>query len=171
MEGLGRSIPSFDLHAALGASAAHLERFGGHRAAAGLSIRPENVDAFADAFARHADGTVDDDDLRHVTAVDAILPRGTKLTLDLCAELARLAPFGLGNPEVTLLAADCELSDLQTVGDGKHLRFRVRQHGFDAGGAIAFGLGDSSTGCAGRRGTTSPSGSRRTAGTAPSRRS
>jgi exonuclease RecJ-like protein len=42
---------------------------------------------------------------------------------------------------VTLLAADCELSELQTVGDGKHLRFRVRQHGTDAGGAIAFGLG------------------------------
>jgi single-stranded-DNA-specific exonuclease len=140
-KGSGRSIPSFDLHAALGASAAHLERFGGHRAAAGLSIRPENVDAFADAFARHADVAVADDDLRPLTVVDAIVPRGARLTLDLCAELARLAPFGLGNPEVTLLAADCELSELQTVGDGKHLRFRVRQHGTDAGGAIAFGLG------------------------------
>jgi single-stranded-DNA-specific exonuclease len=140
-KGSGRSIPSFDLHGALGASAAHLERFGGHRAAAGLSIRPENVDAFADAFARHADGEVADDDLRPFTVVDAILPRSTRLTLELCTELARLAPFGLGNPEVTLLAADCELSDLQTVGDGKHLRFRVRQHGTDAGGAIAFGLG------------------------------
>ena len=140
-KGSGRSIPSFDLHAALGASAAHLERFGGHRAAAGLSIRPENVGAFADAFARHADVAVADDDLRPLTVVDAILPRGARLTLDLCVELARLAPFGLGNPEVTLLAADCELSELQTVGDGKHLRFRVRQHGTDAGGAIAFGLG------------------------------
>jgi single-stranded-DNA-specific exonuclease len=145
-KGSGRSIPSFDLHAALGASAAHLERFGGHRAAAGLSIRPENVDAFEDAFARHADAAVADDDLRPFTVVDAILPRPrgngtTRLTLDLCHELARLAPFGLGNPEVTLLAADCELSELQTVGDGKHLRFRVRQHGTDAGGAIAFGLG------------------------------
>jgi single-stranded-DNA-specific exonuclease len=140
-KGSGRSIPSFDLHAALGASAAHLQRFGGHRVAAGLSIRPENVDAFADAFARHADVAVADDDLRALTVLDAILPRGARLTLDLCAELARLAPFGLGNPEVTLLAADCELSELQTVGDGKHLRFRVRQHGTDAGGAIAFGLG------------------------------
>jgi single-stranded-DNA-specific exonuclease len=140
-KGSGRSIPSFDLHAALGASAAHLERFGGHRAAAGLSIRPDAVDAFADAFARHADGLVQDADLEAMTAVDAILPRGTKLTLDLCAELARLAPFGLGNPEVTLLAADCEVSELQAVGDGKHLRFRVRQHGVDAGGAIAFGQG------------------------------
>jgi single-stranded-DNA-specific exonuclease len=140
-KGSGRSIPSFDLHAALGASSAHLERFGGHRAAAGLSIRPEQVDAFADAFAREADALVLDDDLNPVTVVDAILPRRTRLTLELSAELGRLAPFGLGNPEVTLLAADCELGDLQTVGDGKHLRFRVRQHGVDAGGAIAFRLG------------------------------
>src|SRR5829696_1424532 len=63
-KGSGRSIPSFDLHAALGASSAHLERFGGHRAAAGLSIRPDEVDAFADAFARHADGLVQDADLQ-----------------------------------------------------------------------------------------------------------
>jgi hypothetical protein len=63
------------------------------------------------------------------------------LTLDLCEELRRLAPFGLGNPEVTLLAPGCELGDLATVGDGKHLRFRVHRDGRDAGGAIAFGQG------------------------------
>src|SRR5207253_1849701 len=63
------------------------------------------------------------------------------LTLDLCAELARLAPFGLGNPGVTLLVAGCELSDVATVGDGKHLRFRVKDGARDAGSAIAFGFG------------------------------
>jgi len=42
---------------------------------------------------------------------------------------------------VTLLAGGCELVDLNTVGEGKHLRFRVRQHGRDAGQAIAFGMG------------------------------
>src|SRR5205814_10637252 len=64
-----------------------------------------------------------------------------ELTLDLCAELARLAPFGLGNPGVTLLAAGCELSDVAAVGDGKHLRFRVKDGSRDAGSAIAFGFG------------------------------
>src|SRR5205085_3494719 len=63
------------------------------------------------------------------------------LTLELCEELGKLAPFGLGNPEVTLLAGGCEVGDPTTVGDGKHLRFRVRQDGRDAGSAIAFGLG------------------------------
>jgi hypothetical protein len=82
-----------------------------------------------------------EDDLRATTWVDAVLPRGTRLTLELCNELARLAPFGLGNPEVTLLAAGCELGELATVGEGKHLRFRVRRDGADAGSAIAFGFG------------------------------
>ena len=140
-KGSGRSIATFDLHAALGACASHLERFGGHRAAAGLSIRPDRVEAFAQAFAAQAELALGDEDLSPVTRVDAVLPPGTRLTLDLCEELRRLAPFGLGNPDVTLLAGDCELGDLATVGEGKHLRFRVRQDGRDAGSAIAFRFG------------------------------
>jgi single-stranded-DNA-specific exonuclease len=140
-KGSGRSIPSFDLHGALGACSSLLERWGGHRAAAGLSIDPERVEEFAEAFAAHAAGVLVEEDLRPETRIDAVLPRGARLTLDLCAELARLAPFGLGNPDVTLLAPGCELAELATVGEGKHLRFRVRQEGCDAGSAIAFGLG------------------------------
>jgi single-stranded-DNA-specific exonuclease len=140
-KGSGRSIPSFDLHGALGACSPLLERWGGHRAAAGLSIEPERIEAFADAFAEQAAGALADDDLTPVIAVDAVLPRGAALTLDLCAELRQLAPFGLGNPSVTLLAPGCELAELATTADGRHLRFRVRRAGADAGSAIAFGAG------------------------------
>ena len=140
-KGSGRSIPSFDLHGALRECSQFLERFGGHRAAAGLSILPEWVEPFADAFAVQAEGLLAPDDLVPTTVIDAVLPRGAKLTLDLCEELRRLAPFGLGNPDVTLLAPGCELGDLTTVGEGKHLRFRVHRDGHDAGGAIAFGQG------------------------------
>jgi single-stranded-DNA-specific exonuclease len=139
-KGSGRSIPRFDLHGALAACSGHLERFGGHRAAAGLSIRPEQLEAFSEAFAAHADAELGDLDVEQVTSVDAIVP-ASALTLDLARELDRLAPFGLGNPDVTLLVASCEAIDPATVGDGKHLRFRVRQNGRDAGSAIAFGFG------------------------------
>jgi single-stranded-DNA-specific exonuclease len=139
-KGSGRSIGTFDLHAGLAACAMHLERYGGHRAAAGLSIEPGRVDAFAAAFAEYADGALSEVDLRPRTVVDAVVP-GSRLGLDLCGELARLAPFGLGNPGVTLLVDGCELTELGTVGDGKHLRFRVRHRGRDAGAAIAFGIG------------------------------
>ena len=139
-KGSGRSIPAFDLHGALGACGEQLERYGGHRAAAGLSIKPERVETFAEAFAAHADGVLTEDELRPVTTIDAVV-RGSELTLALCAELARLAPFGLGNPNVTLLLSGCELTELTPVGDGKHLRFRVRDGRQDAGSAIAFGQG------------------------------
>src|SRR5690348_1475536 len=139
-KGSGRSVAAFDLHGGLAACAGHLVRFGGHRAAAGLTIEQERIETFAAAFAAHADGALSDEDLLPVTKVDAIVP-GAKLGLDLCAELGRLAPFGLGNPGVTLLVDGCELADLSSVGDGKHLRFRVRQRGRDAGSAIAFGMG------------------------------
>ncbi len=139
-KGSGRSVPSFDLHAGLAACSDHLERFGGHRAAAGLSIGPDQLEAFAQAFASHADAVLGDDDLASPTRIDAIVP-ATALTLELARELERLAPFGLGNPDVTLLVADCEAVGASTVGDGKHLRFRVRQQGRDAGSAIAFGFG------------------------------
>jgi single-stranded-DNA-specific exonuclease len=139
--GSGRSVPAYDLHSGVTACASMLERFGGHRAAAGFSIRPERLAEFTECFTAHADEALTDADLEPVTRVDAIVPPGTKLTLDLCHELERLGPFGLGNPAVSLLAPSCELTDLSTCGEGKHLRFRVRLDGSDAGGAIAFGMG------------------------------
>jgi single-stranded-DNA-specific exonuclease len=140
-KGSGRSIAAFDLHAALGACSGLLGRWGGHRAAAGLSIAEENVEAFAEAFAEQAATALGKEDLEPVTSVDAVVARGADLSLDLCAELRRLAPFGLGNPAPILLAPGCGLVELATVGDGKHLRFRVRRNGRDAGCAIAFGQG------------------------------
>ena len=139
-KGSGRSTGSFDLHGGLAACSDRLVRFGGHRAAAGLSIDPGEIEGFAAAFSAHADANLSEAELAPMTVVDALV-HGSDLTLDLCAELARLAPFGLGNPGVTLLVAGCELRDVAAVGDGKHLRFRVKDGARDAGSAIAFGFG------------------------------
>ena len=137
--GSGRSIPAFDLHGALGACSDLLGRWGGHRAAAGLSVVPENIERFSEAFAARAAEDLSEEDLAPVVHVDAVV-RGSELTLDLCAELERLAPFGLGNPGVTLLAVGCELSELGAVGEGKHLKLAVKADGARSG-AIAFGQG------------------------------
>jgi single-stranded-DNA-specific exonuclease len=137
--GSGRSIPSFDLHDALAACSHVLTRFGGHRAAAGLAVEPENVEEFARLFARHADGVLAESDLAPTLRIDAVVD-GRELTLRLSEELERMAPFGLGNPAVTLLAVGCELSELGAVGDGKHLKLAVSANGARSG-AIAFGQG------------------------------
>ncbi|MDQ3671506.1 MAG: single-stranded-DNA-specific exonuclease RecJ [Actinomycetota bacterium] len=139
-KGSGRSVARFDLHGALQACSAHLARFGGHRAAAGLSIEGASLEAFAEAFAAHADANLAEDDLYPVTSIDAVVS-AEELTLPLAQELDRLAPFGLGNPDVTLLVPATRPFEPATVGEGKHLRFRVRQNGRDAGSAIAFGQG------------------------------
>jgi single-stranded-DNA-specific exonuclease len=139
-KGSGRSVPAFDLHGALSACSDHLARWGGHRAAAGLSIEASEVEEFARAFAEHADAVLSDDELMPVAHVDAVVS-GDRLTLALCEELKQLAPFGLGNPGVTLVLPSAEVGELVTVGDGKHLRFRVRDGARGGGTAIAFGQG------------------------------
>ncbi|HET7854920.1 MAG TPA: single-stranded-DNA-specific exonuclease RecJ [Gaiellaceae bacterium] len=139
-KGSGRSIPSFDLHAALAACSEHLSRFGGHRAAAGLSIDPARLGAFAEAFGEAVDAELPEEALRPQVAVDAVV-NGEELTMQLCQELQHLAPFGLGNPGVNLLLPSCVLTDVAQTADGRHLRFGVRHLNKPAGSAIAFGLG------------------------------
>jgi single-stranded-DNA-specific exonuclease len=135
--GSGRSIPGFDLLGALEACREHLEGFGGHRAAAGLQIRAESVAAFREAFAAHANEVLSEDDLRRTERVDAIVG-GVGLGLDLAEELRQLAPFGMGNPGVRLLVPSARVSDVRTMGEGKHARFSLHSGSHRALG-IAFG--------------------------------
>jgi single-stranded-DNA-specific exonuclease len=135
--GSGRSIPGFDLLAALEACGEHLEGFGGHRAAAGLTIRAENVAAFQEAFAAHADQALSPEDLLRVEKVDAMVG-GLGLGLELAEELKQLAPFGMGNPGVRLLVPSARVSDVRTMGEGKHARFSLHSGPHRALG-VAFG--------------------------------
>ncbi|HKH65008.1 MAG TPA: single-stranded-DNA-specific exonuclease RecJ [Solirubrobacterales bacterium] len=135
--GSGRSIPGFDLLAALEVCAEHLEGFGGHRAAAGLQIKAENVEAFQRAFAAHANQVLSEDDLRRTEKVDAMVG-GVGLGLELAEELRQLAPFGMGNPGVRLLVPAARVSEVRTMGEGKHARFSLHSGSHRALG-VAFG--------------------------------
>jgi single-stranded-DNA-specific exonuclease len=136
--GSGRSIPGFDLLAALEACADHLEGFGGHKAAAGLQIKAENVEAFQRAFAAHANEVLSEDDLLRTEKVDAIVG-GVGLGLELAEELKQLAPFGMGNPGVRLLVPSARVSDVRTMGESKqHSRFSLHSGSHRALG-VAFG--------------------------------
>jgi single-stranded-DNA-specific exonuclease len=137
--GSGRSIPAFDLLAGFDAGAAHLVRHGGHRAAAGLTIARQEVDAFRRAFVAHASAVLSPDDMVPTERVDAIVS-GDELGTDLAEELTQLAPFGQGNPEVSLLVPAAQLTDPRPMGEGKHVRFTVEAGGARAR-AVAFGRG------------------------------
>jgi single-stranded-DNA-specific exonuclease len=136
--GSGRSIPGFDLHAALDTCSEHLVSFGGHRAAAGLSLRADDLDDFREAFAAHAAAVLKPEDLRRTERIDAIVG-GVGLGLDLAEELGRLAPFGMGNPGVRLMVPSARVSDVRTMGEGdKHSRFSLHSGAHRALG-VAFG--------------------------------
>ena len=136
--GSGRSIPGFDLLAGLDAAAAHLARHGGHRAAAGCEVEATQIEAFRAAFEAHAAATLTPDDLVPKRRVDAVVA-GDELGLGLADELERLAPFGIGNPGVSLLLPAARCSDPKLMGeDGAHVRFTVSAGGARAR-AVAFG--------------------------------
>ncbi|HZN03863.1 MAG TPA: single-stranded-DNA-specific exonuclease RecJ, partial [Candidatus Polarisedimenticolia bacterium] len=136
--GSGRSIPGFDLLGALQACAEHLESFGGHRAAAGLSLRAENLEAFRAAFAAHASSVLGPEDLQRTERIDAMVG-GVGLGLDLAEELGKLGPFGMGNPGVRLMVPQARVSDVRTMGaEGKHARFSLHSGSHRALG-VAFG--------------------------------
>jgi single-stranded-DNA-specific exonuclease len=140
--GSGRSIPAFDLLGGLRAAAEHLERHGGHRAAAGLTIEPARIDAFRDAFVSHAQAVLEPQDLIASERVDAIAS-GEEIGLDLAEELTRLAPFGAGNPAVSLLLPAATFSDPVGFGGEQredHARFTVTS-GAGRVRAVRFGAG------------------------------
>ncbi|HEX4482440.1 MAG TPA: single-stranded-DNA-specific exonuclease RecJ [Solirubrobacteraceae bacterium] len=137
--GSGRSIAAFDLLAGLDVCAEHLVRHGGHRAAAGLEVERERVDALAAAFDAHAARTLTADDLHALERVDAVVG-GDELGMTLAEELTQLAPFGRGNPAVSLMLAEARFRDARSMGEGKHVRFTVESRGARAR-AVAFGNG------------------------------
>jgi single-stranded-DNA-specific exonuclease len=135
--GSARSVPGFDLLGALDACAEHLERHGGHRAAAGLEIARHRLDAFRAAFCAHADAALTPDLREPVERVDAVVA-GDELGLALAEDLERLAPFGQGNPGVSLLVPAATLTDPRPMGENRHVRFTVEAGGVRAR-AVAFG--------------------------------
>jgi single-stranded-DNA-specific exonuclease len=137
--GSGRSVETFDLLAGLDACGQHLLRYGGHRAAAGLEIERERVEEFASALCRYAESVQRPQDLVAVERVDAVLA-GEDLGMPLAEELQALAPFGRGNPGVSLMLDGASFADVRPMGEGKHVRFTVQAGGVRAR-AVAFGTG------------------------------
>jgi single-stranded-DNA-specific exonuclease len=123
--GSGRSIAGFDLLEGIRACGGHLERFGGHAAAAGFDIRPEAIDAFAAAFAEHARSALPDapvPELRIDQEIDLL-----NVTPELVRYLAYAGPFGLGNPTPVFALRGVTVASAAAVGrDGLHLKLQLQ---------------------------------------------
>ncbi len=139
--GSARSIPGFDLIAALEACSDHLVRFGGHRAAAGLELERGRFDEFAAAFRAEADARLDEAALVRTESVDALVGVGRDgIGMRLAEQIERLGPFGVGNPGLRLVVPSGRLDAIRPLGaDGKHSRFELISGSGRAQG-VAFGM-------------------------------
>lgn len=141
-QGSGRSFAGFNLHAGLTACQKLLETYGGHHAAAGLKIRPTEIDAFRFAF------------VQYVTEHHTVVPGSAELAIDAevllsditlrsVQDLEKLGPFGAANPRPVFVASNVEFaSPPKKMGEGeRHLSIFVRQFGHRMRG-VAFGKGE-----------------------------
>jgi len=137
--GSGRSIQGLNLYEALKACADQCIGFGGHKMAAGLSIRAENVRPFADELEAAVRAATNAEDFIPRTLIDCELGFA-EINERVLAELERLEPYGLRNPEPIFLARNVLVQSRRIVGE-THLKLFLRQDK-RAFGAIAFGLAD-----------------------------
>lgn len=137
--GSGRSIKGLNLHEAFKACAQHLEGFGGHRMAAGLSISPANIASFAEQFEVAVRAATRPQDFIPETMVDAEL-QFSDITDALLHDLDRLEPYGPSNPEPVFLTREVQVQSRRTVGE-KHLKLQL-QHSDRRLSAIAFRMAE-----------------------------
>jgi single-stranded-DNA-specific exonuclease len=137
--GSGRSIPGFDLHAALVLCRHCLTSFGGHRHAAGVSLSEDRLEEFSECVERATAAALTPEDLVPVIEVDDSVTLA-ECTGELVNLMKKLRPFGAGNPEPVFGTKDLKLVAAKAVGNG-HLKLTVAQ-GDRLMDAIGFGMAD-----------------------------
>ena len=121
-----RSIPGFDMLAALESCAPMLLRFGGHKQAAGLQLESVRIKEFRKRINVHGDEKLGPDDLRPRLWLDGALTFGG-ITTRVAEELATLSPFGAGNPKPVFQTSGVQIVDGPRKLKDRHLKVSFRQ--------------------------------------------
>ena len=140
-KGSARSIPEFDIVAALTDCSNLLSRFGGHPMAAGCTVATENLEQLHQCLLGIAANQLSSLDLRPMIAIDAEIPLSS-LDGKTFQTMQKLAPFGYANPYPTFISRGIQVVKHRNVGnDGKHLKLKLRE-GDATWDGIAFRLGN-----------------------------
>jgi single-stranded-DNA-specific exonuclease len=124
-KGSARSIPSFDIYRAITGCRKFLTGFGGHKQAAGLELKVDDILSFEKCINRIADETLTDTDFIPSIEIDADVDF-SNINFNLTTEIGMLEPFGFGNPEPLLGSKGLEVLYPRIVGNN-HLRMKLRQ--------------------------------------------
>ncbi|MBF0128203.1 MAG: single-stranded-DNA-specific exonuclease RecJ, partial [Magnetococcales bacterium] len=137
-KGSARSIPGLDLLSAVTACEAHLVTFGGHRAAAGLTLREGCLAAFMAAFDQAVREQNPPEIFQPALLTDGVLEI-ILADLELAGRIERLQPFGRGNPEPVWMLRNVRVMDPRVVKE-RHVKCVLVDPWEEAMDAIAFGV-------------------------------
>lgn len=126
-KGSGRSIEGFSLFEAICACGDLLIKFGGHPMAAGITLKPENIEAFRKRINQYAAEHFPQMPTQTVTLDCKLNPAA--LSVSMAQSLTQLEPFGNGNPQPVFGLFNMEISNVTPVGGGGHLRLTLEKNG------------------------------------------
>lgn len=139
VSGSARSVVGFDLYEALNACSDLLDQFGGHKYAAGLTMKPENIERFQQRFESVVEASILPGMLEREVGIDATLEL-IEIDAKFFRILRRFEPFGPQNEAPLFMSSGVEVYGLATIVGGSHLKMTVMQPGSPRFDCIGFGL-------------------------------
>ncbi|MCI8545866.1 MAG: single-stranded-DNA-specific exonuclease RecJ [Clostridia bacterium] len=137
-KGSGRSIPGFDLHEALVNLSKHLDKYGGHEMAVGLSLDKKNFNRFKEDFNKYVNDK-DISDLVPILDIDKQIEM-KDVDSEIVKELDVLEPFGEANRKPVFVYKNLKIDSIRALSDGKHLKLTLKD-GNILINAIGFNMG------------------------------
>ncbi len=137
-KGSGRSIPGFDLHDALSKCDEHIDRFGGHSMAIGISVSKDEFNSFKNDFEEYVSNT-NISELVPVIKVDEEVT-SKDIGINIVKELSMLEPFGEANKMPIFMYKNLRINSIRALSDGKHLKLTLKDEGTVID-AIGFNMG------------------------------
>lgn len=148
-KGSGRSIAGFDIYRALTACSELFDHFGGHQAAAGMSLHRDRIDELRDRLEQIANERLAEDDLIPILEADLCCTL-SEVPMEGIRQIERLAPFGMGNPSPRFVFSRLRLNDKKLIGkDQKHLKLVLSSASAETAStieAVGFGYGPAAGG-------------------------
>lgn len=137
-KGSGRSIPGFDLHDALSKCPEHIDRFGGHSMAIGISVSKDNFEDFKNDFEKYVEKT-NISELVPIIKVDEEV-NSKDISIKVVEELNMLEPFGEANKMPIFMYKNLRINSIRALSEGKHLKLTLKDEGLVID-AIGFNMG------------------------------
>jgi len=139
-KGSARSFNDFSIIDAISSCSELLEKFGGHKFAAGLTIKTDRIDEFRYRINEYAIANMDPKNNFRTISVNVYFPNTISPSLEVYDQLNALSPFGNSNPR-PLCKSEFSVSEVRMVGsDASHLRLRLLDSANNEHVAIGFGM-------------------------------